>query len=206
MRIDAPAACLVLSPLSVRGQAAYFPPLSFDPKPPLDQMMAEELAFALRYLGESSIFAESDNQEVESYRFLWGRTFHRPISVRLDIRPGRSGLLTTRIGQGETGSPASLKGSAQTSTGELTNDQVESFRALFKAVNFWTTTPYGHGDQAGTAGSTWLVEALQAGQYHLMQRWSPIDSSEPDKEAVKRIGQALAFDLAQLSIPPNEIY
>jgi len=205
MRIDAPAACLVLSPLSVRGQAAYFPPLSFDPKPQLDQMMAEELAFVLQYLGESSIFAESNSPEVESYRFLWGRTFHRPVSVRLDVKAGR-GLLTTRIGQGETGSPASLKGQAQTSTRELTDDQVRTFRALMKEVSFWTTTPYGHGDQAGTDGSTWLIEALQGGEYHLMQRWSPMQSSEADKEAAKRIGQTLAFDLAQLSIPQNENY
>lgn len=205
MRIDAPAGCLVLNPLSFRGQTAYFPPLSFDAKPQLDQMMAEELAFVLQYLGESSIFAESNSPEVESYRFLWGRTFHRPISVRLDMRAGRSGMLTIRIGQGETGSPGSLRGSVQTSTRELAEDQIEAFRTAMQA-SFWTTTPYGHGDQAGADGSTWLIEALQAGQYHSVQRWSPMNSSEPDKEAVKRIGQALAFDLAQLTIPPNEIY
>ena len=55
-------------------------------------------------------------------------------------------------------------------------------------------------DQEGTDGSQWVIEGVRAGRYHVVDRWTP------SKGVVRELGLMLAFDLAKMDIPKNEIY
>ena len=172
----------------------------------MDGFFSEYVVHELQFLGESSLLAQARNTSTETYRFVWLRSFDPPISVRLDVSPDGSGILTTKIGQGEAGFVATQHGTVQSFRLALTRQQVESFRAVVAKAHFWTTPPYAFHDQQGTDGSSWIIEALVAGNYHIAQRWSPTNSTGSGKETVKELGTAMAFGLAQLSVPKDKIY
>ena len=70
---------------------------------------------------------------------------------------------------------------------------------LVSKSGFWKA-PNPVNDQKGTDGSQWIIEGVRGGKYHVVDRWSPTSG------AARELGNFLAFDLAKLSIPKNEIY
>jgi hypothetical protein len=172
----------------------------------MDSFFSEYVAHELQFLGETSLLPQARITSTETYRFVWLRSFDPPISVRLEVLSDESGILTEKIGSGEAGFVATQHGTVQSSKLALTREQVEWFRAVVTKEHFWTTPPYAFHDQQGTDGSSWIIEALVAGTYHIAQRWSPADSTGSGKETVKQLGMAMAFDLARLPIPKDKIY
>jgi hypothetical protein len=137
------------------------------------------------------------NPAANTYRFLWLRSFHHPVAVRLEVKPDGTGLLTTKIANGAGGySPGTL---IQNPTVAVTKAETDAFLAKIEKSGFWTA-PNPVNDQRGTDGSQWIVEGVRNGEYHVVDRWSP------SKGLAHDLGMFLAFDLARLSIPPNEIY
>jgi hypothetical protein len=57
----------------------------------------------LRALKEPSVWELCKTHRTPTYRFLWLRAFHRPISVRLDITMNGLVLLTTKATTGQGG-------------------------------------------------------------------------------------------------------
>jgi hypothetical protein len=151
----------------------------------------------LQGLHEPSLFALTGKTTREVYRFLWLRTFHHPIAVRMDIQPDGTGMLTTKMCSGAGGySPGKL---VQNSNRKLDWTQVKEFLALIEREGFWTA-PNPVNDQTGTDGSQWIIEGVKGGNYHVIDRWSPKQGPAHD------LGLFLAFDLAKIDIPKNEIY
>jgi hypothetical protein len=105
--------------------------------------------------------------------------------------------LITKVASGTGGySPGTL--STNTSR-KLTAQEAQSLLSRVESGGFWNA-PNPVNDQTGTDGSQWIIEGVKAGRYHVVDRWMP--KNGPARE----LGLFLAFDLAGLSIPKNEIY
>lgn len=182
--------------LSTQSQAQFFPKSSLDLGG--DDFKAKWYSSQLRALGEPSLFALAKKEEAESYRFLWLRTFHHPIAVRVNhLQSDGSWILVVKMASGAGGySPGTL---TTNTSRKLTAQEVRALLSKFESSGFWNA-PNPVDDQTGTDGSGWIIEGVKAGHYHVIDRWSPKNGPARD------LGLFLAFDLAKLSIPKNEIY
>lgn len=186
---------VVITALSIQGHAQFFPKSSLDLR--RDDFKAKWYSAQLRALQEPSLLSLATNREAESYRFLWLRTFHHPVAVRVDLQADGSWILITKVASGAGGySPGTL--TTDTSR-KLTVEEAQSFLSKVENDGFWKV-PNPVNDQAGTDGSQWIVEGVKAGRYHVIDRWTPNNGPAHD------LGMLFAFDLAKMSIPKNEIY
>lgn len=151
----------------------------------------------LRVLEEPSLFGMAKNYSWESYRFLWIRTFHHPIAIRLDIRADGIGILTTKVASGTGGfAPGHL---VENTSRPLGLDQTRAFLALTNKIGFWLL-PSNDGVKFGLDGSQWIVEGVKKGKYHVVDRWSPYEGP------VHELGLTLAIGLAHMNFSKNELY
>lgn len=185
----------LIAALATQGHAQFFPKSSLDLGG--DDFKAKWYSTQLRALREPSLSALATNTKAESYRFLWLRTFHHPIAVRVNLQADGSWMLITKVASGAGGySPGALT----TNTSRLlTAQEAQSLRSKVENDGFWSA-PNPVNDQTGTDGSQWIIEGAKAGRYHVVDRWMPKDGP------ARNLGQFLVFDLAKLSIPKNEIY
>jgi hypothetical protein len=136
------------------------------------------------------------DSKVESYRFIWLRTFHHPVIVRVDIKADGGAELTTKVSNGAGGyEPGKLMESASR---PLIQRQTEKFLATIKRLKFWELPTYSEG--VGNDGSQWIIEGVKDGKYHVVDRWTP------GKGAVHDLGLTFVFGLAQMRIPKDEVY
>lgn len=185
----------MIAAFSILAHAQYFPKSSPDMRG--NEFKSKWYSTQLRALGEPSLSALSTNRDAESYRFLWLRTFHHPVVVRVDLQADGSWILTTKVASGAGGySPGTL---TTNTSRQLTAQEAQSFRDKVAKDGFWNA-PNPVNDQAGTDGSQWIIEGVKAGRYHVIDRWMPKNGPARD------LGKFLAFDLAKLSIPKDEIY
>jgi hypothetical protein len=75
----------------------------------------------------------------------------------------------------------------------------QAFLTRVNELDFWEA-PNPVNDQRGTDGSQWIIEGVKAGQYHVVDRWSPKDG------VARQLRFLLAFDLAKMNLPKGEIY
>ena len=187
---------LLLFLLQNIAQEPYFPKLSLGSSAG-DRMKPSWYGAQLRGLEEPPLPPLMKDQTAEVYRFLWLRSFHHPVAIRLERRPDGTGALTTKMGSGAGGyAPESI---LATKASTLTREQTQEFLSRVTQVHFWSL-PNPVNDQKGTDGSQWIVEGVRNGQYHVVDRWSPTTG------AVRELGEDLAFHLAGLQVPENAIY
>lgn len=187
------AVAMICSALVCEGQ--FFPKDSLDLRQ--DGFKAQWYSSQLRALQEPSLLAMAHNSASQSYRFLWLRSFHHPVAIRIDLKLDGSGILTTKVGSGAGGySPGML---IKNTSRALTAKETSSFLAQVQTAGFWTA-PNPVNDQKGTDGSQWIIEGVRDSKYHVVDRWSPKDG------VAHNLGVLFAFDLAKLNVPPREIY
>jgi hypothetical protein len=182
------------------GQLSYFPAGILDEDAKADKFKCEWYSNALASLKEPSFWQSSKAQKVQSYRFLWLRSFHHPISVRLDARPDGTALLTTKITSGKGGyEPGHL---IEKRTQKLTKEQTESFLEEIQEFKFWTlpTSPPKDPNVVELDGAQWVLEGIKDGHYHVIDRWSP------DKGEVHALGIIMLIDLAKLKLLYQDVY
>src|ERR1700730_5938899 len=75
---------------SLRAQVQYFPPHALCREREMEHCERGYVAH-LRASGQPSLWKLAISPTAESYRFLWLRTFHRPVSARLRIAKNGSG-------------------------------------------------------------------------------------------------------------------
>jgi hypothetical protein len=100
----------------------------------------------LKALEESSLLQMAQNSSGKSYRFVWLRTFHHPVVVRVDVRADGIGELTSKT---------------------------ERFLATIKKAHFWELPTHETPATEGCDGSQWIIEGVKNGKYHALDRWTP---------------------------------
>jgi hypothetical protein len=186
----------LLAPAQVsRPPIKYFPDSSLDLR--RDHFKRDWYSAQLNALQEPSLYQMVKVSNSESYRFLWLRTFHHPVAVRIDVKPDGTGMLTAKI---STGAGGYRPGVISENRSQLLNkEQISTFLAKVDDVQFWKA-PNPVNDQRGADGSQWIIEGLKNGRYHVVDRWSPTNG------VTRQLGSLMAFDLAKLTIPKDEIY
>ena len=187
---------LSLALLTPAAFGQYFPKASLGNSAG-DQLKYEWYTAQLSALQEPSLFSMAADPAAEAYRFTWLRSFHHPIAVRLTPQPDGTGVLTVKSASGAGGfRPGVL---SQNTSLPLTRKQTQRFLLRLQQLKFWSL-PNPVNDQKGTDGSQWIMEGVNKGRYHVVDRWTP--RSGP----VRELGEMLAFELAKLTIPKSEIY
>lgn len=131
----------------------------------------------------------------EAYRFLWLRSFHHPISVRIETAGGKAALVAVELdGQGgyEPGAVDRRK------TRTLGAEEWRGLADAVAAAGFWEMPTIDPKEQNGEDGAEWIIEGYRSGTYHVVDRW---DGPAP----IRAVGDAF-LRAARFSIPPDEIY
>jgi hypothetical protein len=131
----------------------------------------------------------------EAYRFLWLRSFHHPVSVRIEASSGTSALVAVELDGAGGYEPGTAKLRTERS---LSEQQWTSLVAAINAATFWDV-PTKDPTEEGIDGAQWIIEGHRHGTYHVVERWSP--GSGPIRSA----GEAF-LRAAHLSFPANEMY
>lgn len=138
------------------------------------------------------MFETAKNTHSESYRFLWLRTFHHPIAIRLELRSDGTGALTTKVVNGEAGFLRKNNHLTENVSRPLTREQIQTFLTKIKDLEFWALPNPVH-DEAGVDGAQWIIEGVKDGKYHT-------------EGPVRELGLMLALGIAQMNIPKDEIF
>jgi len=188
---------ILLNSSGAVAQTRYFPPRSLDDDSRSDEFRSHWYSAALKALDEPSLWELSKLQKGESYRFLWLRSFHHPVAVRIDVRSDGSSQLVTKMTSGAGGyEPGQLTKS--TSIG-LTKVQTDRFLNKLKKHAFWELEPQNR-ESGGCDGAEWIIEGVRDGSYRIVLRWSPMNGP------VRDLGLFMLKDLARLKVPADEIY
>lgn len=153
----------------------YFPTtkLSSNTIAKLSKLNNEWYSKMLFALHEPLIFQSKDTAEV--YRFLWLRSKHNPISIRIqEVYPKT--MLTLKI-LGGTGGFVTGKLVRDTSF-YISKNEWNIFKSKVTQIDFWNLSQTEIVD--GKDGSEWVLEALNEGIYHFVDRWSPSETRNKD--------------------------
>jgi hypothetical protein len=183
----------------------YFPKNVFG-NPSLDAFNAQFYSAHLKFLHEPSLLLESKDRGAQSYRFLWLRTFHHAVVIRLEVLNDGTGTLITKMSSGGAGFGMPDRKIIEDISRPVSRAEVQSILKVLNEKHFMAIPSYVSHDQTGYDGSAWVLEGIKDGKYHVISRWTPCNHSGPGKKAVCAIGRAFAFDLDHLNIPENEIY
>ncbi len=153
----------------------------------------------LRAMHEPSIFEASKDPSIQSYRFLWLRTFHHPVAARLEVARDGTAQLFVKVlsGQGgyDPGHPIVNRNVQEP------KDAVDHFLELLKKADFWNLpTEQPEGNQVNLDGAQWIIEGTMDGHYHVVDRWSP------DEGPFRKAALFLAFALGDLNPRYQEVY
>jgi hypothetical protein len=172
-------------------EVRYFAVGTFNPDFPVVGTFDHDLFFREWYskhlvaMEEPSLYC-GVLEDAETYRFLWLRTFHNPVAVRV-FRRGYDYGLDAVILDGAGGyDPGHV---SRRVTRALSRDEWQTVIAGLEGVQFWqmATSRY----EFGFDGAEWIVEARRDGRYHIVDRWSGSDGLE-------RVGR-LFLNLAKLN-------
>jgi hypothetical protein len=151
-----------------KGKSGYLPKDNFSGGwEKLDDFINDWYGEHLRAMGEKSFLDVSD-ENIETYRFLWLRSFHHPIFVRIEREENKIKLFTKELGGAGGYRPGKVLRSNKIN---LEKEEFCRFLNLLEDANFWKM-PTKH-DVLGEDGAQWILEGVKKGRYHIMDRWSP---------------------------------
>lgn len=126
----------------------------------------------LAAMGESSLL-DIDNADTETYRFLWLRSFHHPISIRIERRGYTFGLKAVELSGSGGYEPGKIR---QTDDVVISSDQWCRLMTLLNKAKFWEQ-PTSSDSSLGRDGAQWILEGVNDERYHIVHRWSPSDDA-----------------------------
>ena len=123
----------------------------------------------LKTLEEPVLYTDSGKTV---FRFTWLRTFHNPVAVRIEKQNGTY-LLTWKVADGAGGyAPGKL---ITNESKVISMEEWDSFIRLLGRANF-RQMPVKSRERMGTDGAQWIIEGMQNGKYHVVDRWTPENS------------------------------
>jgi hypothetical protein len=169
----------------------YFPEGALGENPRSDRFVAEWYSKQLSAMGEPSLHCVS---RYPVYRFLWLRTFHHPIAVRVEKRQDGMHVFAVELdgaGGYEPGSESRrIERVLSAREEEVFNEAVASVR-IFSAPD--------KRELGGADGSQWIVEARDGARYQIHDVWTP------ERGRIHQLG-IVFIALTGWSIPKNEMY
>lgn len=134
----------------------------------------------------------------EIYRFTWLRTFHHPVSIRLEKENDRYQLFVKMCDGAGGYTPGKLITNKVIS---VTPRQWDTFLEKIGELDFWKA-PTTAADEGGMDGSEWILEGSAPGHYHLVVRWTPGQG----QNATFRQCADYLIELSSLRVPAREYY
>jgi hypothetical protein len=175
----------------------YFPTRGLLANEGLEPFKSVRYSDQLIDLAEPSLWERSKTEKEESYRFLWLRTFHEPIAIRVDMNADGTARLTVKVASGASGhDPGEL---TQNRTVTISVEETSRFLNEVQSHNFWSL-PSVERTPVGADGAHWIIEGVKAQAYHVVDRWSPKDGD------VRAIGLFMVNQLAKIKLPGKEVY
>ncbi|MHB8539703.1 MAG: hypothetical protein ACYDCD_01990 [Candidatus Acidiferrales bacterium] len=189
----------LLSAAPALAQSQYFPKGTFAEKGDAETLVVTWYSHALKSLEEPSLWKLSQNDKhAIVYRFLWLRSFHHPVAIRVIIAPDGTAELITKVSGGAGGyAPGPL---IESQTKRLSAIDVKDLLEQMNSANFWELPTEEKRASFGIDGARWILEGIQDGNYHVVDRWSPT------KGEYRTLCGFFVSKLARLRIPKNEIY
>lgn len=163
------------------AQAVYFPGFS--------DLRNQWYSQSLHAMGEPVLDAGGGDR---SYRFLWLRSFHNPVAVRIESLDGKHRLVAVELDAAD-GRPGRVQRRTEI---VLSREQFADVERLVADSGFWTMAPTERS--GGRDGAQWIIEGA-TDRYHAVDRWSPTSG------AVRRIGTGF-LALAGWTFEDREVY
>jgi hypothetical protein len=138
----------------------------------------------------------------ERYRFLWLRSFHPPIAIRVEHESGQTTMVAKRLRvEGDDSDGVVDKDTAFA----LTTEEWAILQDLLSRAQIWEAPTEWPRDPnvESLDGAQWVFEAATPTKYHLLDRWSA--ASDPRDVAFTRMCLFL-LDISGLKPPDAQIY
>lgn len=172
----------------------FFPVSAFDgARADIDALERELYSRHLAAMHQTSLSCgAADTSEI--YRFLWLRSFHRSISVRVVLKRDGARIEFTEL----TGSGGYEPGRVRRHTERrLSRNEIDRLVKALNDADFWQL-PTSVRDR-GLDGAEWIIEGRRGGTYHVVDRFSP------EGGAYRALG-LFFLKLANFSASASEIY
>ncbi len=161
--------CLVSSNLAF-AEEKFFPAGTFGSKQ-LDDFRNNWYSKQLRVLQETSLYGSPPAHE--TYRFTWLRSFHHPMTFRLEIAEQCAATLTIKETDGALGyGPGKI---ILNKTMDVGKADCEKLVASLEDMKFWSLAT--SSSELGMDGAQWILEGSKNGRYHIVDRWTPLSGA-----------------------------
>ena len=162
----------------------YFPAGVFDHRADRNEWSDRRFSDALTAMKEPSLWARSqqnDEKTGQAYRFLWLRSFDRPVAIRVENNgPGEIRLFTKVLDGHDGDGDLAIE-----QTKALSEDQWIGLVKRVSVAGYWgmaTSQPIWNYNEEGQIsllgmmdGADWVLEGKVFDDYHIVNRHSPSD-------------------------------
>jgi hypothetical protein len=160
---------------------SYFPSGTFLPDELRDKHLVDWYARSLNELGEPS-FQSMAASNLESYRFLWLRSFHPGVAIRVWRCPVGYCITSKQLDSIDRYTDGKFVPTAKLAVNNsrpLRANDWDRFLSLLNGAQFWSL-PTVDGKPMANDGAAWLLEGTRASNYHVVDRQSPVDGAYRD--------------------------
>jgi hypothetical protein len=147
----------------------------------------------LRAMGELRLAEGAAGSTDQIFRLTVLPSFTTPLAVRLHRRGSSAVVVTTVLGGAGGYEPG---GVVWHDSVEVTPGDAESYLQRAKVAEFWSMPV--QANDLGFDGTTWMLEGVQGGRYHVVVRWSP-EATGRHAEFLKLANELLR--LGQVELP-----
>lgn len=158
-----------------------------------DEFRREWYSAYLRAMEEPSL-SRGDVAVDAAYRFLWLRTFHNPIAVRIEKKGAAYTLYAVELADAEE---AGSKIDVRREQKKLSQADYDELTAGLESTNPWEE--WSEREPAGLDGAEWILEGYRDDCYQVANQWSP--RSGEFREVCLRF-----LDAAGFVIPKRDVY
>ena len=144
------------------------------------------------------VLTRIDERPAEAYRFLWLRTFHHPVVLRLQDVGGEKTLVVKQTNGAGGYRPGELVVDRTIRVGA---EEWNTFQSLLDAAGYWRAAETDR-DEMGGDGAQWVLEAVRDGRYHIVERWSPDERYSSEENLNFRDACLYLLKLSGLAIEP----